>query len=109
MVVCLDGPVLADEAGQVLRGGVSAGQAGDSVGGLAGGPAGGSVLPPAGDRDGLAGTREVQAADVRGLQGPVPGAPVAGVAGDAAGGYCRQGRALTRACSSGWLRFTIAM
>jgi hypothetical protein len=109
VVVCLDGPVLADEAGQVLRGGVSAGQAGDSVGGLAGGPAGGSVLPPAGDRDGLAGTREVQAADVRGLQGPVPGAPVAGVAGDAAGGYCRQGRALTRACSSGWLRFTIAM
>jgi hypothetical protein len=31
MVVRLDGPVLADEAGQVLRGGVGAGQAGDGV------------------------------------------------------------------------------
>jgi hypothetical protein len=109
VVVCLDGPVLADEAGQVLRGGVSAGQAGDGVGGLAGGPAGGSVLPPAGDLDGLAGTREVQAADVRGLQGPGLGAAVAGVAGMLPAGTCRQGRALTRASSSGWLRFTIAM
>src|SRR4029077_16835333 len=37
MVVRLDGPVLADEAAQVLRGGVGAGQAGDGVDGLAGG------------------------------------------------------------------------
>src|SRR6476660_9942992 len=44
VVVRLDGPVLADEAGQVLRGGVGAGQAGDGVDGLAGGPAGGGVL-----------------------------------------------------------------
>ena len=69
MVMCLDGPVLADQAGQVRRGGMRAGQAGDGVDGLAGGPAGGGVLPPAGDLDGLAGVREVQAADVGGLQG----------------------------------------
>src|ERR1700722_19500021 len=37
VVVRLDGPVLADEAGQVLRGGVGAGQASDGVDGLAGG------------------------------------------------------------------------
>src|SRR5580693_2067773 len=36
VVVRLDGPVLADQAGQILRGGVGAGQAGDGVGGLAG-------------------------------------------------------------------------
>src|SRR5579859_4771968 len=34
VVVRLDGPVLADQAGQVLRGGISTGQAGDGVGGL---------------------------------------------------------------------------
>src|SRR5262249_55420327 len=49
------GRVLADQAGQVLRGGVSAGQAGDGVDGLARGLAGGGGLPPAGDLDGLAG------------------------------------------------------
>ena len=32
----LDGPVLADQAGQVLRGGVGAGEASDGVDGLAG-------------------------------------------------------------------------
>src|ERR1035437_10496865 len=85
MVMCLDGPVLVDQAGQVRRGGVRAGQAGDGVDGLAGGPAGGGVLPPAGDLDGLAGVREVQEADVGGLQGPGLGAAVPGVAGDAAG------------------------
>src|SRR5271156_6700006 len=36
VVVRLDGPVLADKPGQILHGGVSAGQAGDGVGGLAG-------------------------------------------------------------------------
>ena len=61
VVVRLDGPVLADQAGQVRRGGVGAGQAGDGVDGLAGGLAGGGVLPPAGDLDGLAGGGEVQA------------------------------------------------
>ena len=61
VVVRLDGPVLADQAGQVPRGGVGAGQAGDGVDGLAGGLAGGGVLPPPGDLDGLAGVREVQA------------------------------------------------
>src|SRR5271169_5996890 len=40
VVVRLDGPVLADEAGQVVRGGVGAGQASDGVDGLAGGLAG---------------------------------------------------------------------
>src|SRR6202451_3286971 len=64
VVVRLDGPVLADQAGQVRRGGVRAGQAGDGVGGLAGDLAGSGVFPPAGDLDGLAGMREVQAADV---------------------------------------------
>ena len=108
-VVVLDGPVLADEAGQVGRGGVGAGQAGDGADGLAGGLAGGGVLPPAGDLDGLAGVREVQVADVGGLQGAGLGAAVPGLAGGAPAGTCRQGRALTWACSSGWLRFTIAM
>ena len=54
VVVCLDGPVLADPAGQVLCGGVCTGQAGDGVDGLAGGLAGSGVSPPAGDLDGLA-------------------------------------------------------
>src|SRR5712691_4338016 len=85
VVVRLDGPVLADEAGQVLGGGVRAGQAGDGVGGLPGGPAGGGVLAPAGDRDGLAGGREVQAADVDSLQGAGLSAAVPGVAGGGAG------------------------
>src|SRR5579864_7123829 len=40
VVMRLDGPVLADQAGQILRG-VGAGHAGDGVDGLAGGPAGG--------------------------------------------------------------------
>ena len=36
LVVRLGGPVLADQAGQVLRGGVGAGEASDGVDGLAG-------------------------------------------------------------------------
>jgi hypothetical protein len=111
VVMCLDRPVLADQAGQVLRGGVRAGETGDGVDGLAGGPAGGGVLPPAGDLDGLAGVREVQAADVGGLQGPglrrLRPCPVSRV--ELPAGTCRQGRALTRACSSGWFCFTTAM
>src|SRR5580658_2030988 len=83
VVVRLDGPVLADEPGQVLRGGVGAGQAGDGVGGLAGGLASGGLLPPAGDLDGLAGAGEVQAADVGGLQGARLDAAVPGLAGGA--------------------------
>src|SRR5271163_1988400 len=67
VVMCLDGPVLADQAGQVLGGGMRAGQAGDGVDGLAGDRACGGVLAPAGDLDGLAGVREVQEADVSGL------------------------------------------
>src|ERR1039457_974048 len=85
VVVCLDGPVLADEAGQVVRGGAGAGQAGDGVDGLAGGLAGSGVLPPAGDLDGLAGAGEVQAADVGGLEGAGLDAAVPGVTGEAAG------------------------
>jgi hypothetical protein len=42
VVMYLDGPVLPDEAGQVLAGGVGAGEAGDGVDGLAGGLAGSS-------------------------------------------------------------------
>src|SRR5947207_3393807 len=92
MVVRLDGPLLADEPGQVLRGGISAGQAGDGVYGLAGGPAGGGVLAPAGDLDGLAGVREVQAADMGGLHGAGLGAAVPSLAGDGAGRYLPPGQ-----------------
>src|ERR1017187_3953541 len=94
VVVRLDRPVLADQAGQVLRGGVSAGQAGDGAGGLAGDPAGGGVPAPAGDLDGLAGAGEVQPAGVDVLQGAGLDAAVAGVAGDAAGRYLPPGQPL---------------
>ena len=80
----LDGPVLADQAAQIRRGGVGAGQAGDGVGGLAGDLPGGGVFAPAGHLDGLADAGEVQAADMGGLQGPGLGAAVPGLAGDAA-------------------------
>jgi len=92
VVVCLDGPVLADQAGQILRRGLSAGQAGDGVDGLAGGLAGGGVLPPAGDLDGLARVGEVQAADVGGLQGAGLDAAVPGLAGGAACRYLPPGQ-----------------
>src|SRR5271166_3428812 len=94
VVVRLDGPVLADEAGQVAGGGVGAGQAGDGVDGLAGGLTGGGVLAPAGDLDGLAGVREVQAADVSGLQGAGLDAAVPGLAGGAAARYLPPGQRL---------------
>src|SRR5579875_1716735 len=81
VVVRLDGPVLADQPGQVVRAGVSAGQAGDRVGGLAGGLASSGVLAPAGDLEGLAGTGEVQAADVSGLEDAGLEAAVPGLAG----------------------------
>lgn len=109
MVVRLDGPVLADQAAQILRGGVGAGQADDSVGGLAGDLARGGALPRAGDLDGLAGMREVQAADVGGLQGAVSMRPCPAPRVTLPAGTCRQGSALTRACSSGWFCFTTAM
>jgi hypothetical protein len=109
VVVRLDGPVLADQAGQVLPGGVGAGGAGDGVGGLAGGLAGGGVLPPAGDLDGLAGMGEVQVADVDSLEGAGLEAAVPGAAGRAGDRYLSPGQGLTRACSSGWFFFTTAM
>ena len=84
VMMCLGSPVLVHEAGQVGRGGVGAGQAGDGVDGLAGDLPGGRVLPPAGDLDGLAGAGEVRAADVSGLEGAGLGAAVPGVAGSAA-------------------------
>jgi hypothetical protein len=101
VMMCLDGLVLAHEAGQVGRGGLGAGQAGNGVDGLAGDRPGGRVLPPAGDLDGLAGAGEVQAANVSGLEGAGLKTAVPGVAGSAAAGTCCQGRALTRAYSSG--------
>ena len=88
----LDGPLLADQAGQVGCGGVRAGQARDGVNGLAGGPAGRGVLPPPGDLDGLAGMREVQAADVRGLQGAGLGAAMPFLPGCAAGRHLPPGQ-----------------
>ena len=94
VMVRLDGPVLADQAGQVRRGGVGAGEAGDGVGGLAGGLAGGGVLPPAGDLDGLAGAGELQAADVSCLQGARLGAAVPGLPGGNAGRYLPPGQGL---------------
>src|SRR6266699_6595318 len=94
VVMCFDGPVLADQPGQVRRSGVSAGQGGDGVDGLAGGLAGSGVLAPAGDLDGLAGAGEVQVADVGGLQGAGLGAAVPGVAGGAAGRHLPPGQGL---------------
>src|SRR5450755_4366196 len=92
VVVRFDGPVLAGQAGQVAGSGVDDGQAGDGVDGLAGGPAGGGVFPPAGDLDGLAGVREVQEADVGGLQGAGLDPAVTPLAGDAAGRYLPPGQ-----------------
>src|SRR5947208_11689930 len=43
VVMCLDGPVLADQAGQIRRGDACAGHAGNGVDGLTGGLAGGGV------------------------------------------------------------------
>jgi hypothetical protein len=109
VVVCLDGPVLADQAGQVLCGGAAAGQAGDGVDGLAGGLAGGGVLPPAGDLDGLAAqgkSRRLTCVVLR-VRVSVQPCPVSRVVLPA--GTCRQGSALIRACSSGWFFFTTAM
>jgi hypothetical protein len=92
VVVRLVGPVLADQAGQVLPGGAGAGEAGDGVGGLAGGLAGGGVLPPAGDLDGLPGVGEVQVADVAGLEGAGLEAAVPGAAGRAGDRYLPPGQ-----------------
>src|SRR5436305_6273728 len=94
VVVCLDGPLPADEAGQVRRRGAGAGEAGDGVDGLAGGLAGAGVLPPAGDLDGLAGAGEVQAVDMGGLEGAGLDAAVPGAAGGAAGRYLPPGQGL---------------
>ena len=94
VVVRFNGPMLTDQAAQVLSGGAGAGQAGDGVDGLAGGLAGGSILPPAGDLDGLAGPGEVQAADAGGLQGAGLDAAMPGVAGGAAGRYLPPGQGL---------------
>jgi hypothetical protein len=105
VMVCLDGPVLADQAGQVLR----AGQAGDGVDGLAGGPAGGGVLAPAGDLDGPAGVREVQAADVGGLQGAGLGTAVPSVAGRTSGGYLPPGQGLDPGVQQRLVLLTTAM
>src|SRR5690348_15473752 len=87
VVVRLDGPVLADQPGQVAGGSPCAGQAGDGVDGLAGGLTGAGVLPPAGDLDGLPGVREVQVADVGGLEGPGLGPAVPFLPGGGAAGH----------------------
>ena len=92
VVVSLDGPLLADQAGQVRPGGAGAGEAGDGVGGLAGGLAGGGVLAPAGDLDGLAGMREVQAVGMGGLEGAGLEAAVPGVTGRAGDRYLPPGQ-----------------
>jgi hypothetical protein len=91
-MVRLDRPVLADQAAQVLRGGMAAGQAGDGVDGLAGGLAGGGVLPPAGDLNRLAGAGKLQVADVGGLQDAGLGAAVPPLAGGAADRYLPPGQ-----------------
>jgi hypothetical protein len=76
----LNCPVLAAEPGQVAGGGQVAGQAGDGVDGLSGDLPGARVLPPPGDLDGLAGEREVQVVDMRGLEGAGLSAAVPGLA-----------------------------
>ena len=105
VVMCLDGPVLADQAGQILHRGVGAGQAGDGADGLAGDLAGRGDLPPAGDLDGLAGTGEVQAADVGALQG----AGLDTAVGGAAGGHLPPGQGLDPGVQQRLVFFTTAM
>jgi hypothetical protein len=108
VMVCLDGLVVADEPGQVARGSLRAGQAGDGVDGLAGGLPCGGVLPSPGDLDGMAGEREVQVFDMGGLEGAGLKAAVPASWVVLPGGTCLQGSALTRAYGSGWLAFTTA-
>ncbi len=61
MVQGLDLPVVADELGELGRGGLLGGQAGDGVDRLDGGPAGLAVGAPALDLDGLASPGEEEA------------------------------------------------
>ena len=98
VVVRLDGPVLADQAAQVGPDGMGAGEAGDGVGGFTGGLAGGGVLAPAGDLDGLAGMREVQAVGMGGLEGAGLDAAVPGVTGRAGYGYLPPGQGFDLIC-----------
>jgi len=109
VVVSLDGPLLADQAGQVTGGGISAGQAGDGVNSLAGDPAGGDLLPPPGDLDGLAGMGEVQAGHVGGFEGAGLGAAVPGLAGDAASRYLPPGQGPDLGVQQRLVALTIAM
>ena len=108
VVVCLDGPVLADQAGQVRGGGVGAGETGDGVDGRAGGLAGGGVSPPAADLDGLAWGKSRPLTWVV-LRVQVSIRPCLVPRMELPAGTCRQGRALMRAYSSGWFFFTTAM
>ena len=109
VVLCLDGPVLADQAGRVPQGGVGAGQAGDGIGGLARGLPGGRVLPPAGDLDGLAGAGKPRPLTWAVFRARVSVRPCPAPRVVLPADTCRQGRALTRACSSGRSCFTTAM
>uniref|UniRef100_A0AAU1IB89 Uncharacterized protein n=1 Tax=Streptomyces sp. NBC_00180 TaxID=2903632 RepID=A0AAU1IB89_9ACTN len=63
----LDLPVVADEFGELARGGLLGGQVGDGVDRLDGGLAGLEVGAPALDLDGLAGSGEEEAVDGGGL------------------------------------------
>src|SRR5450755_110804 len=80
-------PVFADHAGQVGGAGLRGCQAGDHVDGLAGNLPSAGVLPPAGELDGLADVREVdaEAFDVDGLQATGLDPAVPGLSG---GGPC---------------------
>jgi hypothetical protein len=109
VVMCLDGPVLADQAGQVLSGGVSAGQASGGVGGLAGDLAGGvsfrqRQILMAWQACGKSRRLTWAAFRVRVSVRPCPVSRV-----ELPAGTCRQGSALTRACSSGWFCLITAM
>jgi hypothetical protein len=109
VMVGLDGPVLPDQAGQIRRSGVGAGQAGDGVDGLAGGLAGAvsfrqRVILMAWRAQGKSRRLTWAAFRVRVSARPCPVSRAVLPAGT-----CRQGRALTWGCSSGWLRFTTAM
>lgn len=82
MVQGLDLPVVADKLGELARGGLFGGQAGDGVDRLDVGPAGFAVGTPAFDLDGLAGSGEEEAvhggdldpADLRAAVADAPGA-----------------------------------
>jgi hypothetical protein len=105
----LDLPVVADESGELGRGGLLGGQAGDGVDRLDGGPAGLVVGAPALDLDSLAGSGEEEAVDSGGLDPADLRAAVAGSPGAALKRDVFPGKDLSCRRSFFWLPLTITM